>query len=175
MPGKTNPRQCRPTAGRVEVCTENYGDSGWLGVTAFRFKDKHIKSAIVAVNDFYFGNPNIPELDEPYARRFVMCHELGHALGLDHRSGRSCVNDHVRISRATSDPDRHDYDQLERIYNHEDVRTTIESVDAGTGSEPASAPALPTGQEPELQGRPHVVVTDLGGGWKQVTFIDWVR
>src|SRR6187397_1349559 len=30
--GKANPRNCRPTSGRVEVCNSTYGNTGWLGV-----------------------------------------------------------------------------------------------------------------------------------------------
>src|SRR6266545_3900869 len=30
--GVANPRNCRPTNGRVEVCNSSYGNTGWLGV-----------------------------------------------------------------------------------------------------------------------------------------------
>src|SRR2546421_10139007 len=32
VPGGTNPRPCRPTSGRVEVCSASYGNPGWLGL-----------------------------------------------------------------------------------------------------------------------------------------------
>jgi len=31
VPGKTRPRQCRATAGPIEVCNATYGSTGWLG------------------------------------------------------------------------------------------------------------------------------------------------
>ncbi len=30
--GGTNPKNCRPTAGRIEVCNSKYGGNGWLGL-----------------------------------------------------------------------------------------------------------------------------------------------
>src|SRR5215217_6778510 len=30
--GGTKPRNCRPTAGRIEVCNSTYGNTGWLGI-----------------------------------------------------------------------------------------------------------------------------------------------
>ena len=30
--GQSNPRNCRPTAGRIEVCNASYGNTGWLGI-----------------------------------------------------------------------------------------------------------------------------------------------
>src|SRR5436309_1460839 len=30
--GQANPRNCRPTAGRVEVCNAAYGRTNWLGI-----------------------------------------------------------------------------------------------------------------------------------------------
>src|SRR6185503_11123846 len=30
--GGSNPKNCRPTAGRIEVCNSRYGNTGWLGI-----------------------------------------------------------------------------------------------------------------------------------------------
>jgi hypothetical protein len=46
--GGTNPQDCRPTTGRVEVCAWPYGtQEGWLGLTRLYFDDRgeHIESA----------------------------------------------------------------------------------------------------------------------------------
>src|SRR5262245_33597813 len=32
--GLANPRNCRPTSGRVEVCNARYGNNGWLGIAS---------------------------------------------------------------------------------------------------------------------------------------------
>ena len=166
VPGGTNPRTCRFDSGQVEVCSENYGETGWLGITVFTVRDRHIKAAVVGLNDFYFDNPEFG-LDTPRARNSVACHELGHAIGLAHRGGNSCMT----VRRFPDDPDRHDYKELERIYEHLDDRTTIEGQQAT--ALPLVAPSFPTVQDAKLQGRPEVVVEDLGNGWQQVTIIDW--
>jgi hypothetical protein len=49
------------------------------------------------------------------ARRKAACHELGHAIGLSHRSGgRTCMRD--GFGTMYGHPDRADYDTLLRIY-----------------------------------------------------------
>jgi len=30
--GGANPKNCRPTNGRIEVCNSKYGNNGWLGI-----------------------------------------------------------------------------------------------------------------------------------------------
>jgi hypothetical protein len=30
--GGSNPKNCRPTSGRIEVCNSRYGNNGWLGI-----------------------------------------------------------------------------------------------------------------------------------------------
>ena len=44
VPGGTSPQACRPDSGRVEVCNANYGETGWLGLTGFFFRDRHYQS-----------------------------------------------------------------------------------------------------------------------------------
>ena len=58
VPGRTRPKQCRPTAGRVEVCNASYGNTGWLGVATVWLQSgtTHIVQGTVKNNDFYFGN-----------------------------------------------------------------------------------------------------------------------
>ncbi len=40
--GGTNPKNCRPTSGRVEVCNASYGNNGWLGVAQIWVSNNHI-------------------------------------------------------------------------------------------------------------------------------------
>src|SRR6266498_5598713 len=55
--GDANPRNCRPTSGRVEVCNATYGNTGWLGVAQIWITGgTHITQGTVKLNDTYFGN-----------------------------------------------------------------------------------------------------------------------
>ena len=44
--GKTNPKNCRPIKGRVEVCNSAYGNNGWLGIAQIWLSGKHITPAL---------------------------------------------------------------------------------------------------------------------------------
>ena len=72
--GRSN---CRPTAGRVEVCSKKYGFNGWLGVASIWVSGSHITQGTVKVNDSYF---NTTTYNKPSWRRFVMCQEIGHTF-----------------------------------------------------------------------------------------------
>ncbi len=56
--GLTNPRRCRPTSGRVEVCNYRYGNNGWLGVAQIWVSGNHIAQALSKMNDTYFNTPS---------------------------------------------------------------------------------------------------------------------
>src|SRR5688572_1689870 len=45
--GLTNPKNCKPIVGRIEVCNSNYGFNGWLGVAQIWVSGTHIQQAIV--------------------------------------------------------------------------------------------------------------------------------
>ncbi len=82
VPGAvTNPKNCKPTSGRVEVCSANYGGA-WLGLAQIWVSGSHIVQGTAKMNDFYF---NKPKYDTPGWRNLVMCQEVGHIFGLDHQ------------------------------------------------------------------------------------------
>src|SRR5437773_2889065 len=57
--GGTRPKSCRPTSGRDEVCSANYGNTGWLGLAQIWITGGvHITQGVVKNNDYYFGNSN---------------------------------------------------------------------------------------------------------------------
>ena len=124
-------RNCRPTAGRIEVCNAAYGATGWLGVAQVWAIGSHIAQATVKVNDTYFTTSTY---NRPEWRQMVLCQEIGHTFGLDHqdenftnRNLGTCM-DYTRRPLGPPDntsPNGHDYDQLELIYRHRDSSTTV--------------------------------------------------
>lgn len=186
--GGTNPKNCRATNGRVEVCNSKYGNNGWLGLAQIWVNGSHITQGVTKVNDTYFSRP---QYNTPAWKNLVMCQEVGHTLGLDHQDENfSNVNlgtcmDYTNSPDSNQHPNPHDYEQLETIYAHLDGFTTIQS---GTQK-------LPLGQSisqeilngsdfgnrnewgRELRNNGHVALyeRDFGNGNKLVTFIIWAQ
>lgn len=126
--GNTNPSDCTPLAGKVEVCNYEYGSNGWLGIAQIwaSRKSGHITQGAVKLNDTYY---NTASYNTPEWRNFVMCQEIGHIFGLDHQDEvfgntnlGSCM-DYTNNPTTNQHPDQHDYDQLEAIYAHLDGST----------------------------------------------------
>jgi predicted Zn-dependent protease len=125
--GDTNPQSCNPTKGKIEVCNWNYGtQDGWLGLTRLFFDNagKHVESATVQMNDSFFNQKN-GQYNNNNARRHTICHEMGHAIGLDHVGTKSCLNHSQSAVFNNVKPINKDYRQLERIYKHKDSTTTV--------------------------------------------------
>lgn len=123
--GRSNPQNCRETVGRIEVCSGNYGKSeGWLGLTRLFFRRGHIEAATVQMNDSYFQDSSSQYFNQD-ARRHTICHELGHAIGLDHVDTRSCMNNSQYAVFNYIKPINKDFRQLARIYKHKDSVQTV--------------------------------------------------
>ena len=125
--GGTNPQDCRPTTGRVEVCNWRYGtQEGWLGLTRLYFDDSgvHIESATVQMNDSFFDQNN-GQYNTGMARQHTMCHEMGHTPSLEHVDTNSCMNDSQQAVFQNLVPINKDFSDLDRIYVHKDSYTTI--------------------------------------------------
>lgn len=175
--GATKPRPCRPSLGRVEVCSERYGNNGWLGIAQVWIDGDHIGQAIVKVNDTYFAQ-------SPYNtsawRNFVMCQEVGHTLGLDHQDENfynanlgSCM-DYTNNPSTNQHPDAHDYAELEDIYAHFDGAALIADQSLPGMGAAADGPenwGRLTHQGPG--GRHERYELDQGHGKKVVTFVVW--
>ena len=109
--------------GDITATSKRYGNNGWLGLAQIWVVGDHISRAQVKLNDFYYDF--FPDLDRNDVRQHVYCHELGHAIGLDHRANPdpSCMNEENDLSEPATtypDPDGHDVDQLALIYDHVD-------------------------------------------------------
>ena len=126
-PGMSDPDTCSPTLGRIEVCSSNAGETGWLGLAQIWIGARsHIVQATAWMNDFYF---NQPFYDTDAWRQLVMCQEVAHDFGLDHQDENFNNPNLGSCMDYTADPDgppsnehpnQHDYDQLVSIYSHLD-------------------------------------------------------
>jgi hypothetical protein len=165
--GQARPRNCRPTAGRVEVCSASYGNTGWLGVAQIWLSGSHITQGTVKNNDFYFGSSTY-QYNNTAEMQHVICQEIGHTFGLDHQdeSGISldtCMDYYHNTSASdtkSTHPNAHDYDELQTIYAHTDSTTTVGS----------SSSLVPTGAVGESK-----FVSRTSNGLTLVTFVLWAN
>lgn len=173
--GQANPRNCRATAGRIEVCNSTYGNNGWLGIAQIWLSGGHIVQGTTKLNDTYF---NTQQYNTPAWRAAVTCQEIGHDYGLGHQdedfstdATTSCM-EYTSQPQGNEHPDAHDYQQLDIIYSH---------------SHSGSASALPSsandgGNSPAewgrpvsflRDGRPNVYVREVQPGVRIVTHVTW--
>jgi hypothetical protein len=156
--------RCKPTDGRVEVCNDRYGATGWLGITeVYADSHDHIIAARCLMNDTYFSTSHY---DDPTAKRHTMTHEMGHSLGLDHRSGKSVMNDSESAVFRYDRPTSNDYDKLEQIYRHKDKTTTVDAAEA-----PFSVASIDPGIPTVAKDAGPVSVRNLDNGGKVITYI----
>jgi hypothetical protein len=172
--GGTKPRNCRATAGRVEVCDATYGNNGWLGIASIWISGTHITQGTAKMNDTYF---NTASYNTPAWRRLVMCQEIAHAFGLDHQDENFTNGNLGSCMDYTSDPDgppsnehpnSHDFSQLETIYAHLDSTTTISATTLAGKMPPAMRDIDITG--PGHWGR---LIHSSHGGWKETYELDF--
>ncbi len=186
--GGTRAKQCRPTAGRIEACSERYGNTGWLGVAQIWVSGGHITQATTKVNDTYF---NTPTYDTEAWRGMVMCQEIAHDFGLDHQDEvfnnanlGSCMDytndpDGGPGGASSTDPSNvhpntHDFDQLLAIYNHIDTTSAQapRSAAAGAGDGPGAWGQLVSGSR---SSGVSLYVLELGAGQRIYTHVIWAN
>ena len=185
--GNSNPKNCRATSGRVEVCNSKYGNNGWLGLAQIWISGSHIYQGVTKVNDTYFTTA---KYNTPAWKNLVMCQEVGHTLGLDHQDENfnnanlgTCM-DYTGDPSTNQHPNQHDYDMLGTIYAHLDSFTTLQS---GTQKLPLGLSIAKEalsgdfenrnewGKELRNNGRVALYERDFGGGFKLFTFIIWAQ
>lgn len=179
--GQSNPKNCRPTSGRVEVCNNKYGNNGWLGVAQVWVSGSHITQAITKMNDTYF---NTPKYNTPSWRQFVVCQEIGHTFGLDHQDENfsnpplgTCM-DYTNDPALNQHPDQHDYDELAIIYSHLDSTMTVgQAVAKGQADDTDFRELADWGREIKKSAnkRTSLYERDLGKGHKVFTFVIWAN
>jgi len=180
--GTNKPRNCRPTAGRIEACSASYGNTGWLGLAQIWVKGSHITQAVTKVNDTYFKTATY---NTAAWRGMVMCQEIAHDFGLDHQDVTfnndnlgSCMdytNDpdggpggFVNDDPSNEHPNLHDFEQIGVIYSHLDTTSTVGQ--AAAGSAPASWGQLVRGSRASGAS---LYVRDLGNGQRVYTHVIW--
>lgn len=176
--GLANPKNCRPTAGQVEVCDSKYGKNGWLGIASIWAAGTHITQGTVRLNDTYF---NTSRYNTPAWRNFVMCQEIGHTFGLNHQDENfnnpnlgTCM-DYTNNPTENQHPNAHDYEQLALIYAHLDTTTTIAQTTARAVADIDTSDPREWGREvrKSSDGRSSLHERDLGKGQKLFTFVIW--
>ncbi len=181
--GKSNPKNCRPTSGQVEVCNSKYGKNGWLGIAQVWVSGSHITQAITKMNDTYF---NTSFYNTPAWKNLVVCQEVGHTLGLDHQDEvfdnpnlGTCM-DYSNDPLTNQFPNQHDYDQLELIYSYLDLVNTVgQTLGQSVFAKEIAAAVLDNPKEwgKLVKGNNRVAVyeRDFGLGQKVFTFVIWAN
>lgn len=99
----------------VPIVDGNYGSNGLgdggIAATTVVTNGDNIVRASIQLNTYNF-NLNA------YGYRQTICHEEGHALGLDHNtSATSCLIDHKTNSAASQNPNSDDFALVANMYN----------------------------------------------------------
>lgn len=178
--GGTKPKVCRPTAGRVEVCSASYGNTGWLGLAQIWVTGGvHITQGVVKNNDYYFGSSTYA-YNNTAEMQHVICQEIGHTFGLAHQdesgiSLNTCMDYYHNTSASdtqSTHPNQHDYDELATVYAHVDGTTTVASGTArnAVGVRGSDENGTPLGASPA---RGSWYAQDMGGGRLLLTHVYW--
>ncbi len=178
--GASNPKNCKATLGRVEVCNSRYGNTGWLGIAQVWVSNgTHITQATTKLNDTYF---NTAKYNTTAWRNLVSCQEVGHTFGLDHQDEAfdnpnlgTCM-DYTNDPSTNQHPNQHDYDELALIYAHLDTSTTASVTTNKNGNEignNASDWGKVMGND--KSGKANLYRKDVGNGVEVFTHVFWAE
>jgi hypothetical protein len=78
--GRTTSSACSMVYGSIQLCSGNYGATGWTGYTNVQTSNGYIVQATIRLNDYYF---NRAFYNNDAWRAETVCQELGNSLGLD--------------------------------------------------------------------------------------------
>ena len=190
VPSIANPKTCKASTGRIEVCNAKYGSNGWLGLASiWADANGHITKGTAKLNDTYYTTATY---NTPAWRRLVMCQEVAHAFGLDHQDEGFTAPNLGTCMDYTNDadgggaygpsnehPNAHDFEQLETIYAHTDGYTTVSSLAAAVkglalGFVPEDDEELGRPVGYDKAGRANVFVKELKNKETKVTHVFWL-
>lgn len=175
--GLANPKNCRPTSGRVEVCNAKYGNNGWLGIAQIWLSGSHIAQGTTKLNDSYFSKPTY---NTTAWKNLVMCQEVGHTFGLDHQdetfdnANKNTCMDYTNNPESNQYPNAHDYEELELIYAHLDGFTTVSQTVASIATNNFENRG-DWGRVIRDNGKVAVFERDFGMGQKLLTHVIWAE
>jgi hypothetical protein len=135
-------KRCSMVAGTTQVCNDNYGRNGWLGLASINIiNGTHITQGTAKMNDTYFSTSTY---NNPNEREHVMCQEVAHTFGLDHQSEdgsslNTCMDYFSNTganagSSLSTRPNAHDFEELKTIYAHLDSTTTVAALTSPAAS-----------------------------------------
>lgn len=179
--------KCRPTEGRIEVCNDAYGQTGWLGIAQIWASGDHITQGTAKMNDTYF---NTASYNTPAWRQLVMCQEIAHAFGLGHQDEafdnpnlNTCM-DYTSNPDSNQHPNNHDFQQLSDIYAHLDSGGSSGgncngnnpncNGNNGIGNSDFNHPSE-WGQLVHSHGQSAVYERDFGNGNRMITHVFWAE
>ncbi len=184
--GLSNAKNCKATAGRVEVCNSKYGNNGWLGIAQIWISGgTHITQGTTKMNDTYFS---AAKYNTPAWKQLVVCQEVAHTFGLDHQdetfdnSNLGTCMDYTNSPESNQHPNAHDFEELTAIYSHADSFTTVNQSTAQIakliGQQIANTNLDNPGEWGRLvsdNNKVAVYERDFGFGNKIVTHIIWAE
>ena len=119
--------------GFVNIVNGSWSDEKWEGLARWRSRGGHIQSVVVLMNEFYLFNEKKPSNSNDLNRRQTLCHEIGHALGLNHqdenhfnRNTGSCMDYSSKIEGgpfygpSNVAPNAIDFQSLKEAYTSND-------------------------------------------------------
>jgi hypothetical protein len=179
-------KNCKATAGMVEVCNRKYGNNGWLGIAQIWIMGgEHITQGIAKMNDTYFTTKTY---NTTAWKNMVMCQEVGHTLGLDHQdedfgnANLGTCMDYTSSPESNQYPNDHDYEQLESIYSHIDSFTTVSATTSRVARYMGSLASSGNlddvkewGRKVKDNGEIALYERDFGWGNKLFTFVIWAK
>jgi hypothetical protein len=177
-----NTKKCNPVAGKILI-----------GIASIWLSNGHISQGTTKLNDTYF---NQAQYNTAAWRALVACQEIAHDFGLDHQDEGfgppnlgSCMdytNDpdgQGAYGPSNEQPNAHDFEQLEDIYNHVHAAQTDFAIrEVGRATAPGPINEAPAGDSPaewgraihrDGQGRADVFLKEIGPGRKMITHVFW--